>query len=282
MRTGRPRTQQLALAAMHVGEIGKRHLTAPRQTSHACARSSLAGFKDGGDPLPLSDAHRGQAVLGSLGLASGARASSRSVRRWRRADGRSRSRRRACSPASRPIPSSFRTASTWTANASLSSMQSMSVERQARAAEGLVDRGNRADAHFLGVDAGDRHRPDPGQRLQSQLLGLLLRHHETAAAPTLIGELLPAVTDPPAGLKAGGRRARPRPRYRGGCTGPGATGLCGPTSSRPQVGTTSGWNSPPSVAAAASWWLRQANSSCFCAGDPVLRRPGIRRSDPCS
>ncbi len=29
----------------------------------------------------------------------------------------------------------------------------------------------------------------------------------SAAAPTLIGELLPAVTDPPSGLKAGGRAA---------------------------------------------------------------------------
>ena len=86
-----------------------------------------------------------------------------------------------------------------------------------------------------------------------------------AAAPTLIGELLPAVTEPPGRVERR-RRARraPRSRCRGGCTGRRRAGPSGPSRRGPRSGRSRRGTGPESVAAAASWWLRRANSSCLC------------------
>ena len=73
-----------------------------------CVRNSLASLENRGDPLPLADAHRRQAELRSFVAACGARAWSRSVRRWRPADARARSRRPGGSRALRRVPSSRR------------------------------------------------------------------------------------------------------------------------------------------------------------------------------
>ena len=59
----------------------------------------------------------------------------------------------------------------------------------------------------------------------------------SAAAPTLIGELLPAVTDPPVGIER--RRQRTpatRARCRGGCTGRSSATPCARSRRGPRSG----------------------------------------------
>ena len=61
----------------------------------------------------------------------------------------------------------------------------------------LRDRLDRADAHDFRIDAGQRIGAEGRQRLQPKLLARFSAHDETAAAPSLICEELPAVTVPP-------------------------------------------------------------------------------------
>ena len=70
---------------------------------------------------------------------------------------------------------SRRQASTWAANASLSSIRSMSSRVRPGAVEGGGGRRDRSDAHHLGADAGHGPRPQREQRAQAAALGLLAR-----------------------------------------------------------------------------------------------------------
>ena len=51
------------------------------------------------------------------------------------------------------------------------------VDRQAQALEHLRHREHRADAHLVGLAAGDREAEEAAERLQAALLGELLVHH---------------------------------------------------------------------------------------------------------
>ena len=105
--------------------------------------------------------------------------------------------------------------------------------------ECFVHRGDRSNPHFGRVDAGDRHRADAGHRLESQLLRFFFGHHEDGRRATLTWELFPAVTEPPAGLNAGGSCERPSTEQSKRI--PWSWRICTlrPASSRPQVGTIS-------------------------------------------
>ena len=99
-------------------------------------------------------------------------------------------------------------ASAWAAKASLSSIRSMSVELQAGPLEGLLRGRHGAGAHHARVDAGDGRGPHLHQRLQAQRLWPSRRYIiSSAAAPSLSGELLPAVTVPILGMNAGSSAA---------------------------------------------------------------------------
>ena len=107
------------------------------------------------------------------------------------------------------MPSSRWQYTAWLANASFSSNRSMSVDLEARLREQLLHRGHRADAHDLRIDADGDERAEDAERLDAELVGLVARViTSAAAAPSEIGELLPAVTLPPC-ANAGGSLARP-------------------------------------------------------------------------
>ena len=82
----------------------------------------------------------------------------------------------------------------------------MSVDLEAGARERLARRRDRADAHDLGRAAGDRDAADPRQHVEPVLLGEVLGVTSTAAAPSVSGEEVPAVTVP-CSSKAGFRPA---------------------------------------------------------------------------
>ena len=87
---------------------------------------------------------------------------------------------------------------TCTAKASLSSHRSMSLDLQAQALQQLRDREHRADAHLVGLAAGDREAEEAAQRLQALLLGVLRRSSRTQAPPPSENWLaLPAEITPP-------------------------------------------------------------------------------------
>ena len=54
------------------------------------------------------------------------------------------------------------------------------IEREPGPLERFLGRRDRPDAHFLGIDAGDGHGADAGDRLQPQLPGLFLGHDQAA------------------------------------------------------------------------------------------------------
>ena len=81
----------------------------------------------------------------------------------------------------------------------------------------LRDAGHRPDPHDRGVDAGDGRGHDPGHRRQPERPGPLRLDQQHGGAPSLMPELLPAVTEPALVRKAGRslasasmRRVRPR------------------------------------------------------------------------
>src|ERR1700722_12480353 len=65
------------------------------------------------------------------------------------------------------------TARTWAANASFSSMRSMSASVRPARPSALATAGPAADAHRGGCDAGHAPAHEPGQRAQAKLGGLL-------------------------------------------------------------------------------------------------------------
>ena len=103
------------------------------------------------------------------------------------------------------------TASDWAANASLSSTTSSVVELPAGPVERQTHRRRRADAHPPRLDAGRRPRDDAGERLRDRDARSRARwRSSTAAAPSLSGLELPAVTVPSAANT--GRSAASRSR----------------------------------------------------------------------
>ncbi len=90
---GRPRAQELALAAMHVGEIRKRHQTAPPLASHVHATTLTRKLQKRWRPPAPGRRTSSPGRTSNLRRACGAKVSSRSGRRWRPADARVRSRR---------------------------------------------------------------------------------------------------------------------------------------------------------------------------------------------
>ena len=112
----------------------------------------------------------------------------------------------------------------------------------------------------------------------------------TAAAPSLICDELPAVTEP---LTWNAGRSPPRTSSDVSRRGPssavnatvrtaGAPPPFAGSATRTSIGTVSSSNRPASSAATARWWLRRANSSCsprdtldsrawFSATSPVER-----------
>ena len=100
----------------------------------------------------------------------------------------------------------------------------------------------------------------------------------TAAAPSLICDELPAVTEP---LTWNAGRRPPRTSSdvsrRGPSSAVNATvrtaGAPPPfgSATRTSIGTVSSSNRPASIAATARWWLRRANSSCSPRDTPDSR-----------
>ena len=101
------------------------------------------------------------------------------------------------------MPHSSRHGTTWAANASLSSTTSMSLDRHAGLLEHVLDRRDRAEAHDLGADRARPRGDDARARLEARAPRAFSSDiTSTAAAPSLSGQALPAVTVP-SGLKAG-------------------------------------------------------------------------------
>ena len=147
-------------------------------------------------------------------------------------------------------------------------MQSISVERQPGPLQGLVDGRHRADAHLLGV----RPRPRPSRVIRA----IGLRPSSLAFSSDITSSGRRADVDrravarrDRAARRVERRRQRPEGLERGVAADAlvaRSAGPCGPRRRGPRSGRSRRWNSPLSVAAAASWWLRRANSSCFLRG----------------
>ena len=88
------------------------------------------------------------------------------------------------------------TASDCAAKASFSSIQPMSSSCRPALAQRARNRLDRADAHDVRRHALDREADEARQRLQAELLDGLLAGQDQAPAPSLVCELLPAVTLP--------------------------------------------------------------------------------------
>ena len=79
------------------------------------------------------------------------------------------------------MPSLSALYSTCTAKASLSSHRSMSSTLRPRRFEHLGHREHRADAHLVGLAAGDREAEEAAERLQALLLGVGLADDDAGA-----------------------------------------------------------------------------------------------------
>ena len=82
------------------------------------------------------------------------------------------------------------------ANASLISTTSMSLIDMPVSFSSFLDRRDRAEAHDLRADRRDGGGEDPRFRLQPELLARSSEMISSAAAPSLSGQALPAVTVP--------------------------------------------------------------------------------------
>ena len=172
-------------------------------------------------------------------------------------------------------PSSRMQASAWAAKASLSSTTSMSSTVMPGALPApCAMRRHRADAHDLRRAAGDRDALDPRQRLQAVALGVVLASTtSTAAAPSVSGDEVPAVTVP--SLVEGG--LQPGQRLGGG-VGRGCSRRA--RRAAPFAVDRHDLVSKPAAAccaAAAFCWLRPRSSSCSRAGDLVAARQVLGR-----
>ena len=95
----------------------------------------------------------------------------------------------------RVTPSSRMQASTCDAKASLISTRSI-CSMVSRALQRFLARGNRSDAHEVGMDTGGGRRHDASHRLEFQLFGFLRGGDQQRRSAIQSGEELPAVTEP--------------------------------------------------------------------------------------
>ena len=129
---------------------------------------------------------------------------------------------------------------------------------------------HRADAHLVGLAAGDREAAEHAERLQPFARRGLLAHHDAGAGA--VGELAGvAGRDHAARDRRLDLRRRPRRSCRRGCLRPARRSLpsstprrspCRRPSSSSCIGAISSSNLPASRAAAARCWLRTPYSSC--------------------
>ena len=132
--------------------------------------------------------------------------------------------------------------------------------------QGLPARLDRSEAHDLGVEGGDARRHDPGERgYRPGRWARVSLMTMTAAAPSLRGQLLPAVISP-SGRKAGFSSARllDRGARRGAVVG--AAPRC---RRRGQAGLISRSKKPFSCEATRPLLDRAANRSMSLTADPL-------------
>ena len=179
-------------------------------------------------------------------------------------------------------PRSRSTARPCAAKASLSSITSICVERQAGQLEHLLRRRRRADAHDARRDAGRRHADDARARREAVLRrGAPRSASSSAQAPSLTPEALPAVTR---AVRAARRpsawpapRARSRADARPCATTIGSPFFCGDRHRRDLGVEEAAPSAPPRPSAASASAMRScASRSILKSVGDVLGRLGHR------
>ena len=138
------------------------------------------------------------------------------------------------------------------------------VDRQTRAIQRLARGGDRSKTHGRRIDPGHRARHHAGNGPPAELAGSCSEVTSTAAAPSLMPDELPAVTDPdPSFLNAGFSEASFSSVVSGrGCSSARSSSRRRPWPPAPMIGTTSSAKRPASCGSRPRCCDNSANASC--------------------